>query len=196
MIRFRLLGTKPPSGSSRPALALLVIVLLAPLRAGAVTGSWLFIDTVTETLQVVQDNEVKRVFHNIAIGRNGAEFDHHRGDGRTPLGIFHIAWINPDSRFRRFFGLDYPSIGEAEDAFRRKLIDFDTYFTIRKAHYFHQLPPQDTALGGHIGIHGLGHASRFLHDHSNWTLGCIALTNEQIDELAKWVSLGTEVVIY
>lgn len=178
------------------ALAIALLVLVAPPGAGAEPPSWLFIDTVGGTLEVVQDNQVKHVFHNIAIGRNGSDFDRLRGDGRTPLGAYRIAWINRDSRFRVFFGLDYPSNQNAEEAFRRKLIDFDTWFAIRRAHYRGELPPQDTALGGNIGIHGLGSASRFIHEHSNWTLGCIALTNEQIDQLARWVGLGTRVVIY
>ena len=174
----------------------LALALLAPLRADAQAESWLLVDTVAETLEVVQSGQIKQTFHNIAIGRNGSDFRHREGDGRTPMGVFRVAWINPDSRFHLFFGLDYPSENDAEDAFRRKLIDFDTYFAIRKAHARGELPPQDTVLGGHIGIHGLGGASRFIHEHTNWTRGCIALTNEQIDQLARWVSLGTEVIIY
>jgi murein L,D-transpeptidase YafK len=158
--------------------------------------SWLMIDTVSRTLEVVQGDQVKQIFHNISVGRNGYSFDHHEGDGRTPLGVFHVAWINPNSRFHLFFGLDYPNQNYAEEAFRRKLIDFDTYFAIRKALHRGELPPQDTPLGGHIGIHGLGHGSRFIHETTNWTQGCVALTNEQIDQLAQWVTLGTKVVIY
>jgi murein L,D-transpeptidase YafK len=158
--------------------------------------SLLMIDTVGRTLEVVQGDQVKQIFHNISVGRNGYSFDHHEGDGRTPLGVFHVAWINPNSRFHLFFGLDYPNQNDAEEAFRRKLIDFDTYFAIRKALHRGELPPQDTPLGGHIGIHGLGHGNRFIHETTNWTQGCVALTNEQIDQLARWVTLGTKVVIY
>lgn len=158
--------------------------------------SWLIIDTVSQTLEVVQGNQVKRIFHNISVGRNGFSFDHREGDGRTPLGVFHVAWINPNSRFRIFFGLDYPNQDYAEEALRRKLINVDTYFAIRKALAHGELPPQDTPLGGHIGIHGLGNANRLVHETANWTQGCIALTNEQIDQLARWVTLGTNVVIY
>jgi murein L,D-transpeptidase YafK len=158
--------------------------------------SLLMIDTVGRTLEVVQGDQVKQIFHNISVGRNGYSFDHHEGDGRTPLGVFHVAWINPNSRFHLFFGLDYPNQNDAEEAFRRKLIDFDTYFAIRKALHRGELPPQDTPLGGHIGIHGLGHGNRFIHETTNWTQGCVALTNEQIDQLARWVTLGNKVGIY
>lgn len=180
----------------RRALIGLALALLAPFRADAAAESWLFVDTVAETLEVVQSGQIKHTFHNIAIGRNGSDFQHREGDGRTPLGVFRVAWINPDSHFHLFFGLDYPSENDAEEAFRGKLIDYDTYSAIRKAHALGELPPQDTALGGYIGIHGLGSASRFVHERTNWTRGCIALTNEQIDQLARWVTLGTQVVIY
>jgi murein L,D-transpeptidase YafK len=181
--------------------ALLYLSLLWTSLCGAAPTqsdpeSWLMIDTVSRTLEVVQGDQVKQIFHNISVGRNGYSFDHHEGDGRTPLGVFHVAWINPNSRFHLFFGLDYPNQNYAEEAFRRKLIDFDTYFAIRKALHRGELPPQDTPLGGHIGIHGLGHGSRFIHETTNWTQGCVALTNEQIDQLAQWVTLGTKVVIY
>jgi murein L,D-transpeptidase YafK len=180
----------------RRALIGVALALLAPFCADAAEESWLFVDTVAETLEVVQSGQVKQTFHNIAIGRNGSDFEHREGDGRTPMGVFKVVWINPDSRFHLFFGLDYPSENDAEEAFRRRLIDYGTYSAIRKAHALGELPPQDTVLGGYIGIHGLGNASRFIHEHANWTRGCIALTNKQIDQLARWVSLGTQVVIY
>jgi len=143
------------------------------------TESWLIIDTSNQTLEVMQGDQVKQIFHNISVGRNGFSTDHQEGDGRTPLGVFHVAWINPDSRFHLFFGLDFPNKEYAEEAFRRKLINVDTYFAIIKALYRGELPPQDTPLGGHIGIHGLGLGSRRIHETTNWTQGCVALTNSK-----------------
>ena len=181
-------------------ILLYLSLLWTSLSLGAPTqsvpGSWVMIDTVSKTLAVFRDNQVKQIFHNISVGRNGFGFDRHEGDGKTPLGVFHIAWVNPNSRFHLFFGLDYPNKEYAETAFRHKLIDFNTYFAIRDALRHGELPPQDTPLGGHIGIHGLGHGNRRIHETTNWTQGCIALTNEQIDQLAQWVTLGTKVVIY
>ena len=57
------------------------------------------------------------------------------------------------------------------------------------------MPPQQTALGGHIGIHGIGAGDPRIHEDFNWTSGCIALTNAQIDDLAGWVRLGMRVVV-
>ena len=59
-----------------------------------------------------------------------------------------------------------------------------------------QTPPQNTALGGYIGIHGLGNRDPAIHKKMNWTDGCIALTDEQIEQLAQWIDVGTRVVIF
>ena len=157
---------------------------------------WVMIDVANQTLSILQGDHVKRTFRNISVGRNGYTLNRHEGDGKTPLGVFHVAWINPKSRFHLFFGLDYPNKQYAEAALRHKLIDYDTYTAINQALYHGDLPPQDTPLGGNIGIHGIGHGSLLIHETTNWTEGCVALTNEQIDQLARWISLGTKVVIY
>jgi len=165
-------------------------------HAQSVAHSWVMIDVAKQTLSILQGDQIKKTFRNISVGRNGYTLDHHEGDGKTPLGVFHVAWINPNSRFHLFFGLDYPNREYAESALRHKLIDYDTYAAIKQALYRGDLPPQDTPLGGNIGIHGIGHGNRYIHEISNWTEGCIALTNEQIDQLAHWITLGTKVVIY
>ena len=56
-------------------------------------------------------------------------------------------------------------------------------------------PPQDTVLGGHIGIHGIGEGNPEIHRRFDWTQGCIALTNEEIEQLANLVGIGAKVVI-
>jgi hypothetical protein len=50
-------------------------------------------------------------------------------------------------------------------------------------------------LGGQIGIHGLGRADPRLHEMADWTRGCVAVTNEQIDILRRHVYIGMAVVI-
>ena len=58
-----------------------------------------------------------------------------------------------------------------------------------------RLPPQDTALGGELGIHGTGDGSPAIQRDVNWTTGCVALTNQQAFELERWVRVGTTVVV-
>jgi lipoprotein-anchoring transpeptidase ErfK/SrfK len=50
-------------------------------------------------------------------------------------------------------------------------------------------------LGGHIGIHGVGRGDLRIHQQFDWTQGCIALTNEQIEQLQNLVRVGDRVVI-
>ncbi len=170
--------------------------LLAAFAAARGDDSpWVLVDTGAHTVSVIQGGVVKATFRHIAVGRGGVAKVRYKGDGRTPLGTFRVAWINRNSRFHIFFGLDYPNDGQAEIALQRNKIDIDTYYSIRTAAYRGILPPQDTELGGNIGIHGLGNGSRWLQRVADWTQGCIALSNEQIDRLAQWVGLGTKVVI-
>ncbi len=134
-------------------------------------------------------------FSGVALGRGGAKQDHLRGSDTTPLGSFRVAWINQDSRFDRFFGLDFPTVEHADRAYKRQLIDRATYGDILDALLNHRLPPQDTPLGGAIGIHGVGSGDLQIHRRFNWTNGCIALTNQQIARLEHWMRIGTRVVI-
>ena len=89
-----------------------------------------------------------------------------------------------------FIGINYPSPADAERGLREGVIDEKTFQRIIAAHREGKIPPQNTALGGNIGIHGLGDANPNVHRLVNWTNGCIALDNAQIEELAQLVSPG------
>lgn len=157
---------------------------------------WLQVDTETQVLRVMQGQKVLRTYEDIAIGRGGPTRDKRRLDGKTPLGEFHISRINNDSHFHRFFGFDYPRLDHAERALKKGYLDADDYLAIRQAIRAGRVPPQNTALGGHLGIHGIGAGDLEVHRDFNWTNGCIALTNREIDELAQWLDLGVRVVVY
>jgi murein L,D-transpeptidase YafK len=153
------------------------------------------IDTKALTLQVLQGDQEMLVFRDIAIGRYGTSTDRRQGDNTTPLGHFNIAWITEKTSFHRFFGFRYPSRDYAERAFRTGRLDQKTWETIRKALATGRLPPQNSILGGNLGIHGVGKGDINVHKQYNWTNGCIALTNEQIDRLTPWIRIGTPVEI-
>jgi len=156
---------------------------------------WLLIDTEKQSLEVKKGNKTITIMKDIAIGRNGAGFKHHLGDDVTPVGTYKIGWINRKSPFRRFYGFDYPSVENADEALLSGLLSKEKHTAIIKAHKRNQIPPQNTTLGGRIGIHGLGTADRFIHKMMNWTHGCIALTNEQIDQLDRWITKGMKVKV-
>lgn len=157
--------------------------------------TWVRVDTGTATLSVLRGKHVIARFGDISIGRGGVSRRRLVGDQSTPLGEFRVAKIRERSQFHRFFIIDYPNEARASLALRRGEIDEPTFKAIRVAVRAGRLPPQGTSLGGNIGIHGLGAADPRLHEAFNWTRGCIALTNEQVDRLTRWIHVGTRVVI-
>ncbi len=183
------------SGHLARAAALLLCVLPGAVNAED-AEPWIMVDSRQQTLTVfVGQDKVLKHFPYVALGQGGVAGDRHRGDRTTPLGTFHVAWINPNSRFDIFLGLDFPSVENADRAYRDNLIDGDTYRNILDAVIERRIPPQDTPLGGQIGIHGLGGRDPRMHRSVNWTDGCIALTNSQIRSLARLVRIGTKVLI-
>lgn len=168
-------------------------LLATPALSAAET--WLLIDTETRTLQLWDGENVLRTFENIAIGSGGAS--HHRslGDQATPLGTFRISSIRKETRYHRFFALNYPALDDARRAYARGQITEADLDAIRHAHEQGLEPPSSTPMGGNIGIHGLGAGDPRIHEDFNWTDGCIALTNEQVDELAQWVHPRMTVII-
>jgi murein L,D-transpeptidase YafK len=111
-----------------------------------------------------------------------------QGDRRTPLGEFYIFTKNGKSAFYLSLGLSYPNAAHAERGLRDGLITQTQYSAIMRALRAKKAPPQNTALGGDIYIHGNG-------AQSDWTWGCVALENEDIRELFEAVSIGTPVTI-
>ena len=78
------------------------------------------------------------------------------------------------------------------------LIDYPTKESWKKfeANKAHGRIPPDATIGGGIGIHGVPKNKHYLIDKGiNWTLGCISLTNEDIDEIYSYVDIGTKVTI-
>ena len=156
---------------------------------------WILVDTEKMVLSVLEGNKVKKTYDRISIGRAGTALDKIEGDNRTPLGEFRLVRITSDSPFHRFFGFDYPTVAHARRAVRAGTIDYEDYASIFNASRTGSMPPQTTPLGGHIGIHGIGSGDPKVHYAFNWTQGCIALTNQQIDDLSKWVYPGMRVVV-
>lgn len=170
--------------------------MLAAYGAGTPNEPWLLVDTKKDALMVMQGGQPVKVFPQIALGSSGVGIKTRRGDNKTPLGVFRVGWINDRSRFKRFIGLDYPNVDYAERALRERKIDALTYDRIRAAWVNGYTPPQDTPLGGQIGIHGVGNGNPGVHGAGiNWTSGCVALDNRQIDALMPWVKVGMRVEI-
>ena len=110
------------------------------------------------------------------------------GDGKTPEGDFYIFGKNPESAFFLSLGVSYPNIEDAERGLKKGLITQEEYDEIVKAINEKTMPSQKTKLGGEIYIHGGG-------CQADWTAGCMALNNEEMQEVFEAIEVGTNVRI-
>jgi murein L,D-transpeptidase YafK len=172
---------------------LLLAVYGTPLQAG--TKTRIIVDTEAETLTVMRGDKVVRTFSKIAIGRYGATYFKQQGDNKTPRGKFRVGWINRSSRYYIFLGLTYPDQPAADRALQDGRISTAQWQEIRRALEAGKTPSQITPLGGYVGIHGIGQGEVSVHQQYNWTNGCVALTNTEIDQLMQWAQIGTPVEI-
>lgn len=156
---------------------------------------WVLIDDSEATLTLYRGNRQLERFAPVSLGRGGARTTRLRGSNITPLGEFRINRFNHESDWHIFIGLNYPTPSHARMALEEGVFtqqDYDDYFAYYRRRGY---PPQQTALGGFIGIHGVGKGDPEIHRRFHWTQGCVAVTDEQIERLASLVDVGTRVVI-
>lgn len=125
-------------------------------------------------LQLLRGGQVLRSYF-VALGRNPVGHKTREGDGRTPEGTYFLDWRNPNSRFHRSIHVSYPN-------------QTDEYSARQKG----------VSPGGAIMIHGLPNNDAdigWAHALRDWTEGCIAVTNAQMDEIWQLVDDGTPIVI-
>jgi murein L,D-transpeptidase YafK len=126
--------------------------------------------------------------YKVVLGFAPAGDKEREGDGKTPEGEFYLFTKNPKSRFHLSLGISYPSKDDADRGLEAGLISRSEHDAIVKAIERKKNPPQKTALGGEIYIHGGG-------IERDWTEGCIAMKNEEIEELDNAVPIGAKVSI-
>ena len=111
----------------------------------------------------------------VALGKNPVGDKFSRGDGRTPEGLFYIESRNAQSKYHLALRISYPDAAHRAMAARRGL-----------------------SPGGDIMIHGLPAAFASvgaLHRQQDWTEGCVAVTNEEIEEIWRAVPNGARILI-
>ena len=133
------------------------------------------------------DGRVLKSFPAI-VGRQPEGTKIREGDERTPEGEYTVCFKNPQSRFHLSLGLSYPNASDAARGLREGSITQLQYREIVDAHDAGRVPPWKTALGGEIFIHG-GMEER------QGTAGCVAISNDAIEELFPQIALGTPVTI-
>ncbi len=150
----------------------LIALTTSPVLAAAVD-----LIVVDKTRRVMTLWTGKKPFrtYRISLGGNPVGDKEQEGDSRTPEGRYIIDGKNPGSSFHRSLRISYPNKSDQVEAAKRGV-----------------------SPGGLIMIHGtpeglaLLQATGFMRD---WTAGCIAVTNAEVDEIYKNVRVGTPIVI-
>lgn len=136
------------------------------------TADFVLVDKSDRRLDLLRQGAVIRSYR-IALGGNPLGPKRQEGDQRTPEGDYVIDYRNPASRYHLSLHISYPSA--ADRAASKKL----------------GVPP-----GGDIFIHGLPNAwPTGSAPKLDWTLGCIAVDNAEIEEIWSLVPDGTPIRI-
>ena len=131
------------------------------------------VEKAERKLSILRGGKVLKIYR-VALGRNPIGAKEQEGDMKTPEGVYKIDNRNPNSDYHLALHISYPS-------------DEDTA----------RASDRGVNAGFDIEIHGLpnGHQSADFHPATDWTAGCIAVTNEEMDELWRITPDGTTVEI-
>jgi murein L,D-transpeptidase YafK len=152
--------------------------LNSPVRAAelqtSVKADFILVEKAERRLTLFAKDKKIRTY-KIALGRKPEGPKLEEGDQRTPEGSYIIDARNPDSKFHLSLHISYPNEIDNELAFMAGLIS-----------------------GGSIMIHGAGEEYEWMgkfHSLRDWTDGCIAVTNDEIEEIWNLVPIGTLIKI-
>lgn len=134
----------------------------------------ILIEKESHRLTLLRNDTVLKTY-SIALGANPTGHKQQEGDRRTPEGDYKIDFKNQRSRFHLALRISYPDAKDRDGAKQRGV------------------PP-----GSDIMIHGVRNGLGWLgnlHRRFDWTDGCAAVTNSEIEEIWAMVDVGTTVTI-
>jgi len=133
-----------------------------------------FVDKSDRVLKLMSNGKVIRSYR-IALGGRPTGHKQQEGDQRTPVGVYTLDYKNENSIAHRSIHISYPN---TEDKARATSLG--------------------VSPGGDIMIHGqmngFGHLG-WLNQQRDWTDGCIAVTNDEMDNIMAAVTIGTSIEI-
>jgi murein L,D-transpeptidase YafK len=140
----------------------------------AITADSIVVEKGKRTLTLYQMGVPVRTYR-VALGKQPVGPKVKIGDNRTPEGVYSIDFKKPESRFYKALHISYPAAADAERASRLGVLPGGDIM-------IHGLPPQFASLGQE-------------HRTFDWTEGCIAVTNAEIDEIWRAIPLGAVIQI-
>ena len=132
------------------------------------------VDKSKRRMYLIDNGQVVKEFR-IALGKHPKGHKTQEGDHRTPEGRYYLDFVIDNSEFYRSIHISYPNPRDIASAAKLRVDP-----------------------GGDIKIHGLRNGekrpAKFVQSF-DWTNGCIAITNEEMDELLTLVKTGTPIEI-
>ena len=144
------------------------VVVATPIMAAPAQADMVVVFKESRRLYLYRNGRAFRSYP-IGLGWSPEGTKSFEGDGRTPEGSYYINRRNAESNFHLSLGISYPDSNQAA------LAEFE-----------------GRDPGGEIFIHG-GHGQR--NQPSDWTAGCIAVSNREIEEIWQLVPDGALIVI-
>lgn len=150
----------------------LLFVLLAHFSYAGV--DLVKVDKSERRMYLLEGDQIVKEYH-VAFGANPSGHKQQEGDERTPEGRYTLDYKKEDSSFYRAMHVSYPNQSDIANAGK-----------------------MGVSPGGFIMVHGqrnwLGWLAPIVQNF-NWTNGCIALTNSEMDEFMDLVAVGTPIEI-
>ena len=163
----------PPFGSVTPPLIEYPKHSSPPPKASPY-ADYVLVEKSKNKMYLVKNGKALRSY-NISLGGNPRGHKQQEGDMRTPEGLYMLTYKNFDSKFYKSLMIDYPNEQDIARAQARGV------------------PP-----GGEIVIHGMPNAKgNYLGPLNpvNWTQGCVAVRNHEMDEIFSLLSIPTPIEI-
>ena len=149
------------------------LIVKSILPSGSVSDSIVVYKSERKLLLYYRSKPMKT--YSISLGDSPVGHKEKEGDEKTPEGLYNISGRNPNSKYHLSLRISYPNEQDKLNA--------------EKNGY---------SPGGDIMIHGLPNSTGFLEEYyisNDWTDGCIAVTNEEIEEIWGAVKDGTPIFI-
>lgn len=154
--------------------SILIFIFFVDTSLASETADLVVVIKSKRAMFLMKESKILKVYR-VALGKTPVGEKISQGDGKTPEGRYYIIGRNPNSNFYKALKISYPNEKDIERAIRLNVNP-----------------------GGGIMIHGLSKNIEYLgkyHIIDDWTEGCIAVTNEEIDEIWKLVPDGTPIEI-
>lgn len=148
-----------------------------------------FVDKSDRKLTVKLGETVVRSY-GVSLGYRPEGHKQKRGDRKTPEGTYYVGYRRTgergQTRYHRALLISYPRVEDADRGLKSGLINQRQYKKIKNSQERCSAPPQRTKLGGYLLIHGGGGGPGI----EDWTWGCIALNDSDVEELYEVARTG------